>query len=142
MSDITQTPANVAPGSLNLRTKPVTYGETISQGMPIYKSTTDQKFYKASANALASSKAEGIAMSAGVADGPGLLAIPSITDGASLVNVGAVLTVGQVYVVSATSGAIAPYSDLTSGKFVTVLGVAISAANLDLRCVASGVAKP
>lgn len=142
MADLTQTPANVAPGSLNLRTKPVTYGETIAQGMPLYKSTTDQKYYKASAGTLAASKAEAIAMSAGVADGPGVVAIPSTTDGVSLINIGATLTVGQIYVVSATAGAIAPYSDLVSTKFVTVLGVAISATLLDLRCLASGIAKP
>jgi len=142
MTNLTQTPANVAPGALTLRTKPVTWGETITQGMPVYKSTTDQKYYKASAGTLVASKAEAIAMSAGVADGPGIIALPSNIPGVALVNLGATLAVGEVYAVSATAGAIAPYSDLVSTKFVTILGVATTTALLDLCCVASGVAKP
>jgi hypothetical protein len=42
------------------------------------------------------------------------------------INLGATLVVGEVYVVSATLGAIAPIGDLVSTNFVTPLGTAIS----------------
>jgi 5'-nucleotidase len=58
------------------------------------------------------------------------------------INHGATLIEGQTYVVSATAGSIAPISDLTTGDFPIILGVASTAALLILRPVAGGAAKP
>jgi len=53
-----------------------------------------------------------------------------------------VMTVGEVYVVSATAGGIAPVGDLTTGNYVTVLGVATTTSNLQLGTIYSATAKP
>jgi hypothetical protein len=142
MADLSQTPANVAIGSANCPTKVVTYGEAITQGNAVYQSTTDSKYYKADADAAATAIAAGIALTPGSTDGVGLIAQPSTVAGRSLVNLGATLTVGQVYVVSATAGNVAPYADLTTGDFVTILGVATTTALIDFQVVVSNTAKP
>ena len=57
-----------------------------------------------------------------------------------VINIGATLAVGEVYVVGAAAGGIAPVADVVTTDFATVLGVAISAANLQIGINASGVA--
>jgi len=47
-----------------------------------------------------------------------------------------------VYCVSTTAGGIAPVGDLTSGNYVTVLGVATTTSSLKLGLNASATAKP
>lgn len=42
------------------------------------------------------------------------------------INLGAVLTVGTIYVLSATAGKIAPFADLVSTDYITILGIASS----------------
>ena len=135
MADITVTAANVAATS-NTVTSLVQVGESVTQAQPLYLYTTDNKYYKADADVLATSKAAGIALTPASTDGYVLMA----TDG--LVNLGATLTVGQVYVASTTAGGIAPYSDLATGDYVTLLGVATTAALLDLQLHVSQTAKP
>ncbi len=56
------------------------------------------------------------------------------------VNMGSILSAGQVYVVGAGAGGIAPEADPGTGNFVTVIGVATSATNLKLGINQSGVA--
>jgi hypothetical protein len=48
----------------------------------------------------------------------------------------AVLTAGQIYILSNTAGGIAPHSDLTTGWYPVVLGVALS--TTVLKCPAGG----
>lgn len=142
MADITITAASVAPGATTLKLKPVTYGESgITQGMPLYQSTSDSKYYKADADAVATALGAVIAMSAGGADDPGFVAIPGTEPGKALINMGATLTVGETYVVSTTAGGVAPISDLGSGDFVSIIGVATTAALLDFRMLVSNTAK-
>lgn len=140
MSDLVQTAASVALGSSTTQTKTVTYGEAITQGMPVYQST-DTKYYKADADAATTAAASAIALTPGAADGVGLVARPATSPGESLVNLGATLTVGETYAVSATAGAICPLSDLLTGDYVTVLGVASTSALLDFQILVSGIAK-
>jgi hypothetical protein len=52
---------------------------------------------------------------------------------------GATFGVGQVYVLS-TSGATAPVDDIAGGEFVTVVGVGVTATNMQIGKIASGVA--
>ena len=80
-------------------------------------------------------------MTPGVAGDGGTIAVPSQTPGASLVNLGATLAVGTVYGVSATVGAIAPIDDITSTQFVSVIGIATTAALLDFQPSISNTAK-
>lgn len=124
------------------RPKRVVYGETITQGQPVYQSSADSRYYRTDANdGIAKANCQGIAISPGVAGEFGSIAIPGRTPGESLINLGTTLAVGQVYVVGATVGTIAPYSDLTTGDWVTILGVAKTTALLDLQILVSDTQK-
>lgn len=143
MADISITAANVAIGSQNTPTKVVQFGEAVTQGQAVYQSTTDSKYYKSDANDTASKAiAAGIALTPVATNGYGLIAVPVSSPGRSLVNLGATLTVGQVYVVSVTPGGIAPYADLTTGHYVTILGVAQTTSLLDFQVIVSNTQKP
>lgn len=136
MADLTITAANVKAGSNNTRTSLVQAGEAVTQGQPVYLAS-DGKYYQTDANDTAvKAQAKGIAITPASTDGYFLLGV----DG--LLNLGATLAVGQVYVVSATKGGIAPYADLTTNDYVTILGVATTTALLDFNLVVSGVQKP
>lgn len=136
MANITQTAANVAAGSSATRVQLVQAGEAITQGMPVYLAS-DGKYYQTDANDTAvKAQSKGIAVSPASTDGYFLMAV----DG--LINLGATLAVGQIYCVSATKGAIAPYGDLTTNDFVTILGIATTTALMDINIVISGVQKP
>lgn len=56
------------------------------------------------------------------------------------VDMGAITAAGQVYIVGAAPGGIAPEVDAVAGEFVTVLGVGVSANNIKLGILQSGVA--
>lgn len=141
MADISQTAANVAIGGQSVKTEIVQYGEAVTQGMTLYQSTADSKYYKTDADAEATAKCSAIALTPGASDAYGLVAKPSTTPGKSLINLGATLTVGAVYVVSVNPGGIAPLADLGSGDFVTIIGVATTTALLDFQVVVSNTAE-
>jgi hypothetical protein len=54
--------------------------------------------------------------------------------------IGAVVAVGTIYVQSDVPGAIRPAADNGSGAYVTILGVGVSASEIDLFIRPSGVA--
>ncbi len=141
MADLSQTAANVALGASTTPTKILQVGESATQGMPLYFHT-DGKWYQCDANDTAAKAVAGaIALSPAAADGYVLAALPATSPGRSLVNLGATLAIGTVYGVSATKGAIAPISDITSTQFVSVLGIATTAALLDFQPSISNTAK-
>ena len=136
MADLSITAANVKAGSASTRVQLVQAGEAIDQGEPAYLAS-DGKYYQTDANDTAiKAQAKGIAITPASTDGYFLLAV----DG--LINLGATLAVGQIYVCSATKGGSAPYADLTTNDFVTILGVATTTALLDINLLVSGVQKP
>jgi hypothetical protein len=140
MANLSQTAANVAIGSRETRTLIVQAGEAITQGMPVYLSTSDGKYYQSDANASATAaQCDGIALTPAATDGYLVIALPG--SGAK-VNLGATLTVGQIYAVSATKGAICPVADLTTGDYPTIIGPATTAALLAFDVIEAGVAKP
>jgi hypothetical protein len=140
MANLSQTAANVAIGSRETRTNVVQAGEAVTQGMPVYLSTSDNKYYQSDANGSATSaQCDGIALTSAATDGYFVIALPG---SGSKVNLGATLTVGQIYAVSATKGAICPVADLTTGDFPTILGPATTAALLAFDVIEAGVAKP
>lgn len=141
MANISQTAANVALGVSSAPQETVQYGESVTQGQPVYQHT-DGKYYRCDANdGAAKANCKGIALTPGSTNGYGNIMKPSAVAGRSVINLGATLTVGEVYVVSATVGAIAPIGDLTSGQYVTVLGVATTTALLDFQLVVGTAAK-
>jgi hypothetical protein len=56
------------------------------------------------------------------------------------VVIGAVVAIGTIYVQSDVPGSIRPAADNGSGGFVTILGVGVSASEIDLFIRPSGVA--
>ena len=114
----------------------VQYGATISAGQAIVKSGT--KYVLADANASAAlAAAQGVAMTPGVDNGYGIMAT-----GGSVILVGTTMTVGETYLVSDTAGGIMPNADRSTGDYVTRLGTAAAATQLDLAIQATGIQVP
>lgn len=135
MADVTVTAANVKPVGTSRTVQTVLLGETVTQGQPLYLKAADSKYWKADADTLAEAAAEGIAITPGGADEYAIMLT------AGTINMGGTLAVGQVYVVSTNAGGVAPYSDLGSGDYVTILGVATTTAILNVDLNATGIAK-
>lgn len=133
MADLTQTAANVGVNANNTRTQIVQAGEAITQGEPVYENNS--KYFQGDASTLAASQVGGIALTPAATDGYFIMA----TEGK--VDLGATLTVGETYYVSDTAGAIMPSADLSTGEYVTSLGVASAADTLELSINASGIAR-
>lgn len=142
MPALSITAANVNIGDATVRLDKVVGGEAITQGMPVWKntSTNPAKYYKADANASASSAtAAGIALTACSGDGGNFVLMSG--EGV-LINLGATLTVGETYCVGATAGQIVPIADLASGDYPFILGQATTTALIKTVFSGAGVAKP
>lgn len=105
-----------------------TAGATLAEGTPVYLDTNNQwqKMRATSATLAGNGARTGIVLT------PATSGRRVFVQEAGVVNLGATLTVGGIYVVSATLGAIAPFADLATTNKITVLGIAITAANLDM----------
>lgn len=131
MSDLASITA-VRP-TANTTTRIVQYGATIAVGQPVVLSGT--KYVLADADASAAlAAATAIAMTPGVDTGYGIVAT-----GGSIILVGTTMTVGETYIASDTAGGIKPNTDRATGDFVTKLGTAASATQLDLGIQATGI---
>lgn len=136
MANLTMTGANVVPAE-GYGFIDTIAGATITRGVPCYTSaTTGQSLVCDSNDTAAKASCVGIALQDAAAGQP----LRLMTSGT--LGLGAILTVGTVYCLSATAGSICPYADLTSNDYVTILGVATSTANLAVRIINSGIAKP
>lgn len=120
----------------NTRLRVVLYGATISAGQPIVLSGASYVLADANASA-ALAAAEGIAITPGVDGGYGIMATAG-----SVILVGTTMTVGETYLVAPTAGAIMPNADRATGDYVTRLGTASSATQLDLAIKATAIQVP
>ena len=136
MADLTITAANVAPDA-GYTFRDVIAGATITAGQPVYLDATDSNKAKLADNDASASTAYaiGVALHAALNTQP----LRVITGGTY--THGGSSTTALIYVVSATAGGIAPAADLASGKYTTVLGVAISATKIKLNIFPSNVAQ-
>lgn len=133
MADLTQTAASVVPGTNAVKTTG-TAGEAVSAGMPVYKKAADKKLYKAKKGGTAAESAViGVAVASAAANQP----LVYQTNGR--INVGATLTVGEMYAVGAAYGGICPWADVVATNYVTPLGPAISATEINLDIQATGI---
>jgi hypothetical protein len=137
MADVSITAANVVKSTTS-STDRGTAGATITAGQPLYKDANNAYVLKpAIGTSQAAAACVGVSLHGASTGQP----VEYTTDGPY--TAGGTLTVGQVYAVSAgAAGGIAPYSDLASTNYVTILGVATTAALLKLRINVSGIAKP
>jgi len=134
MADISQTAVNV-----KIISGPIgegIAGEALTQGQPIY--LNGNVGYRCDANDTEEKAAcKGIALTPSATSGRFLYAKPG-----AVIDLGATLTVTQLYIVSATVGGIAPYSDLATASYLTVLGGATTAERLLFDPYVLGVVKP
>lgn len=133
MSDITVTDASVLASSSAVIQRAIA-GAAIERGQPIYLDASDNYEAKpADADAAASAAAVGIALNQADAGQPVeyVTEDPGFTPGGTTVP-------GTIYVVSTGAGGIAPWADLGSGDFVTVLGVGLASNKLHLKIIPSG----
>lgn len=135
--DLTQTAANVGLSGNTGQVKTVQAGATVTQGDAIYLDGTVGTYKPADVTtSAATAAAVGIALTPAASDGYFVIALDGCT-----VDLGATLSVGTIYVVSA-SGAISPSADLTTGDYPCILGTATAADTLILNISASGVITP
>lgn len=132
MADITITSASVKAGG-GVVVADGTAGTAISAGEAIYFDKTTGKMLLSDANASGAKTCAGIALNS-AADGQ-----PVKYQKSGPITVGGTLVAGTVYAVSATAGAIAPLSDITTGDDVIILGVAKSTTVLQLDIQTPGV---
>jgi len=134
MADLSITPANVVPSTTNFARGIA--GAAISAGDALKIDTANNnKLALASNDTEANSIVEGIAVCDAAADQP----VNYVKQDQGL-DLGATLTVGETYVLSA-SGAIAPIGDLTSGDYVSIIGVASATDSIKLSIFSSKVSK-
>lgn len=133
MADITVVAASVIQNTGAADTG--TAGEAIVQGQSLYLKAADSKLWKADNNAALPEAAvvKGIALNCASPGQP-----VKHAKGGQLVP-GATLVKGTIYVLSATAGGICPAADLASGNRVSIIGVASSAANLELGISNTGI---
>ncbi len=136
MVDIVQTPANVihvSGGGI----EDLLAGETLVAGDACYKKTSDSRAWKADANDTAAKAVlRGIALGGAAAGQPVRLAKSGD------LNPGGTVVVGEIYLVSSNVGKFAPEAEITSGMYVTVIGVGETASNIKLGIKVSGITIP
>jgi len=135
MTDLVITAANVLSGS-GAKITHGTAGATVTAGQTVYRDPTDSKYKLADNNSATAAvrSVDGFALHASLAGQP--LAVHE----SGPLTVGATMTAGTVYVLSDTPGGVQPTTDLGSGEYPTILGIATSTTVLNVNIQESGVA--
>jgi hypothetical protein len=139
MADLSVTAASVLASSTATKSTGVA-GATITAGQALYADATADGVLKlADANAsLATSTMVGIALHAALTGQP----ITYVTADSNFAHGLGSVTAGQVIVLSATAGALAPVADLATGWFPVVAIISTSATHGVLAITRGGVACP
>lgn len=111
-------------------------GEALATGDVVYLKSADSKVWKADADAEASAEALGIVLGATNAADQWCVVQE---DGTITIGSSASVAQGQSYVVSGTAGKIAVEGDLTTGDYVTHLGVGNASDQIVLGIKASAI---
>ena len=133
MADLVLTAANVVPGT-GAQVAPYTAGATITAGQVVYFDAATSTVKLADADASTTAAIIGVAVN-GAASGQ-----PVDVQTGGYLTTNAALTAGVTYYLSTTAGGIAPFADLTTGDYVTVIGTAVSTTSLYVHPFSSGVA--
>lgn len=116
-------------------------GVAITAGQSLYLDTTTNTYKLADSNSSqATARAAGIATHDAAAGQP----IKGIggRGGILTLGAGAAPVVGMLYCVGPAAGSIVPYSDLTTGDYVTPLGVGYTGNKILMYVFASNMVKP
>lgn len=137
MADLTITATSVVQGASGISVLDGILGASVTAGQSVYLDTAASTYKLADANASSTT-----AQTAGIALNGGASGQPVKVLASGPITIGATVTVGTIYVQSATAGGIAPAADLATGHYVTILGVGISASQIQVGISKSGVAVP
>jgi hypothetical protein len=135
MADLAITAANVVRGT-GAKIEAGIAGGAVTAGQTVYKDPADDKFKLADADAGTAT----IRTTRGIALNGAALNQPLSVQYEGRIAIGAAVVSGGIYVQSDTPGGIMPAVDLESGDTVTVLGIGISATEIDLLIHPSGAA--
>ena len=132
--DIVVTAANVKQVSGTPQV--YTAGGTITAGQSLYLNSSNQAV-TAKADTSADAACIGISLNGASTGQP----VSVLTSG--VINIGGTVVVGTPYVVSnANAGGIAPWSDLTTGAYVTFIGYGSTANNITMSLQVTGLKSP
>ena len=134
MTDVSITPANVVPGANAVKERG-TAGATITAGQAVYRHNTTKKYLLADTDSATAAVREtrGIALN-GASDGQ-----PLTIQKGGLITIGGTVTPGVAYYLSGTAGGIAPIADVASGDYPGLIGMATTAAIINITLNYSGV---
>lgn len=137
MADLSITAANVSATEGEVSRYECYAGATITAGQVVYIDTAASNVAKLaeSDGAALAATVKGVALN-GAATGQPL----SVATSGDL-DIGGTLTIATIYILSRTAGAICPAADLASGDYLSIVGVATAADNLELAITNSGVEK-
>lgn len=131
MADLSITAASVAP-STGATTVSGTAGETITAGMSVYlNAAAPPRWMKAQCDGTDLQSGYG-SQGVGIARHGSLDGQPITVQTGGKITIGATVAQGTMYGISATAGGICPMADLTTGNYVTPLGLATSTTVLDM----------
>jgi hypothetical protein len=128
MANLTVTPANVLAGSNANIDRTAAFGEAVTAGQAVYKSSTTGKWMLADSNSVTPEARQAI----GIALNGGALNQPAAVQKSGDIAIGAAVTAGSAYYLSDTPGAICPDADVGAGEYVCLLGLASSTTNLTI----------
>jgi hypothetical protein len=137
MTDLVITAASVVKGT-GAKTIPGILGGTVIAGQTVYRDATSKKFLASDSD----SATAGVRELVGIALNGGAINQPVVVQTEGPITIGATVVVGTVYVNSDTPGGIMPAADLEAGDYVSVVGIGISATQIELGILNSGVAVP
>ena len=132
MADIVITPANVSRVDGSVQTKNA--GVAITAGDSVFVDSTGVLQLCVNDNTAVEAACSGLALNDGAVGQPITYQVSGNLDA------GGTLVAGEVYVVGAAAGAIAPVADVVATEFATVIGIATAAGNLKMGLLPSGVA--
>lgn len=113
-------------------------GETVTAGQVLYQKSTDSKFYKAQCDGTAEESGSGVTMAIALAGGVASQFIGGLTSGT--VTSGATHTKGYPVYLHSTAGSFTEtIADITSGYYVTQIGVATTTAIMNVSFNATGL---
>lgn len=138
MADLSITAASVTPGTAvtPVIDKTRNFGATINAGQAVYLDTNNVWQLADADGAAALRQCNGISLNSGASGQP------AAVQTAGSINIGATTAVGSIYILSNTAGGIAPSSDLASGWYTNIIGIARTNATIDIQLAFSNVAKP
>jgi hypothetical protein len=139
MPAISVTAASVVAVSDATIVRDFNFGATVTAGQAVYLdvAVTPNVWKLADADSTAlTAAATGIALNGGASGQP------AAVQKAGVINIGGTVVVGTWYVVDGTPGGICPTSDLATNDWSTLVGVGVTATNINLQFKASGVQVP